>query len=535
MFEAAATPVLNAEVVPSLPDGVVYLDDRMNVTRTDISKVPEGALVFQPEYAGYGTPRGLTNYDGFLIYSYRPGEGGTYVNSINPVSQYRRSRDEFDYISHHRNDIIKAHMHIYALPAGHNIYDFEQSLADFVRKSPWHKCETIMHHPEIWIEHIPVRSEKMPGMLAYYQSPEKRARGIRTPIKPGKYLQKFFSHLLTAEEIHDLGVSWATWSSPPKLTITQDADLIEKAYRSAYNGSCMFFEDGGWSGECHPARIYAGPDLALAFIGDPDSFGGISARVLCWPERKQFINKMYGDDRRLTEALLAEGYTKVDRCRFEGARAVRIEGRHDKLTAPYLDFGGYLAQNDGDEFLTIVDEDAAEGYDSFWACGNTNGLSDGRCKGRGVDCEITGERFDPDEEGAFVDGTGWVSDRGLERAFVWSDHEDRYIHNDDAVYVHRVGHVSDNAFNSDPEYYTCFLSGDNFTTDYDDKVELGDSLGEYAAEHNLTAYGYEVCEHDGLAYPSREMIDVKDLLETRRVHQSNADHYAIEETTDIAA
>jgi len=69
---------------------------------------------------------------------------------------------------------------------------------DFWKSSefPWKRIPYIMEEEELLDALSPRPSSTKPGLVAYYQTPEKRAKGILTPIKPGRFLRKYFSEYL---------------------------------------------------------------------------------------------------------------------------------------------------------------------------------------------------------------------------------------------------------------------------------------------------------------------------------------------------
>ncbi len=80
-------------------------------------------------------------------------------------------------------------------PTGHGDFGISFSRSSIRTRgstSPW-----FFNNFRRWAEMLPAPSETLPGRLAYYQSVEKRVRDIRTPIKPGKWLQKVFGDILT--------------------------------------------------------------------------------------------------------------------------------------------------------------------------------------------------------------------------------------------------------------------------------------------------------------------------------------------------
>lgn len=222
------------------------------------------------------------------------------------------------------------------------------------RLGPWHRKRWFMELMPRWIEHLPAPSTTLDGLLAYYQTPQKRLAGIRTPIKAGKYLKKYFGDVLSEEEIQKYGLEWQNACSPAKLNITQDADEIEAVYKGGPY-SCMVFRHDEYDGDYHPARVYAGPDLGIAYIGPKEK---AEARMVVWPEKLIYYPKRYGDYHRLGLSLQAAGYREGVEDDFAGARIQRIyNDKYDFFTVPYCDLseelgddGRYLRIGGGDVF-----------------------------------------------------------------------------------------------------------------------------------------------------------------------------------------
>ncbi|MFB2553931.1 hypothetical protein [Ensifer soli] len=221
-------------------------------------------------------------------------------------------------------------------------------------RHPWLRHNWFRANFRRWVELLPVPSKTQPGRLAYYTSSAKRAARRETPIKAGRWLQKYFGDILTQEQIKEHALEWEAACGPVDVHITQDADEIEAVYRSNHNGSCMWFGDTSYRGSCHPARVYAGPDLGIAYIGTTDDAKG---RCLVWREKKIFFYKTYGDGDRLKSALVTAGYTEAGSDAFTGARLQRIP-YEDRYVMPYVDT--HEAATDDGEFV-ILDDDGEIG------------------------------------------------------------------------------------------------------------------------------------------------------------------------------
>lgn len=231
------------------------------------------------------------------------------------------------------------------------------------------------------IEHFAHVSLKDKGRIAFTESAEKGAADRQTVIKPGVYLQRYYSEALSTYDIQRLAREFAGMYEEHELLFAHTADEIERVYVNGPN-SCMSHKPSDYASDIHPVRVYAAGDLALAYIaidGEP------TARALCWPERKVY-GRVYGDADRLNPLLEKAGYSAGS---LEGARLTRIE-QHGSLVCPYIDHI-YRVSDDGD-CLRIGGDLMAE---------STNGLID--CEDI-YHCEACGGRVDDDE--AYCDDDG---------------------------------------------------------------------------------------------------------------------------------
>ncbi len=489
----APSTATDIHVRPPLPEGIRYVfDDCDRVTITDVSGAPEGTFGSADPY-----------YCGFL-YRFAPGSNfdcGSNHSDLTNVT--RREADARVHLVRHptsrdygSNPSYSAH------PAHFSFYEYGNG-------NPWNNLAWWKDNFLRWAEHMPAPSNKHPGLLMYFQSPEKRARDIRTPIKPGKYLMKFFSDLLTGEEINNFAVMWSNMATPPKLKVTMDADEIEMLYKGKHNGSCMHFANDGYDGDQHPARAYAGPDLAQAYIGDLEC---ADARCLVWPDKMIYYPKYYGDYRRLEAALEDAGYKPASESSFVGARIQRIP--HGKaFVAPYLDVCGYV--QDRGEFLTIE-------FDGI-PCRETEGLS----RYRGRSCAYNGSTGHNEEDMTYVDNWGWVSEDA------YDDHFGRCVITDDHFHRDRLTLVNDgDAFISDQvisrghyseQWYRCERSDEYFTDNYERRVEMsnGDTWSRTVFEREGA-----VCELSGENYPDDEttILDNGKVVADDRIDEEDEDY-----------
>jgi hypothetical protein len=188
--------------------------------------------------------------------------------------------------------------------------------------------------------HCLAKSKKSQGLWTFFENPDKRARGVRTATKPGRYLTKFYPRL--SPDFIARVAALAVPGNP--VEFTSCPDMIEEVYLNGPS-SCMSYPAHEYrvSDGSHPVRIYGNsPDLMLAYvrsIDDPDRF---SARALVWPEKK-LVGRIYGDQTRIIKALKDAGYDTT-KSFFSyndliGARINYVEddGDEDKAVCPYID------------------------------------------------------------------------------------------------------------------------------------------------------------------------------------------------------
>jgi hypothetical protein len=347
---------------PELPKGVVRVNAR--VTKTD----PEAGIVPE-DWDGWSGGR----FRRYLLVC----TAGHYRGAVDAISATLVDGVE-DFTDYLRRYGDNSQLHLIAYPAGSDPYgELVPHLTP--EHSPWHKQEWFRAHIARWAEHMPRFSTKFPGLVAYYQTPQKRKAGVLTPIKPGKYLKKYFGDVLTEEFIQEQGLAWQTHFKPAELKVTQDADEVQEVYENGPN-SCMSKSAAQFAGDCHPARVYAGPDLGIAYIGSIDD---AAARCVVWPEKKIFA-RVYGDYHRMGSALEAAGYKEGDADDFRGARLRRIYNGHF-YTVPYSDVFNY-AHDDGEYLIW------GRGGDVYMQ--HTNGTNVENPEG--CRCEDCGERMDED-------------------------------------------------------------------------------------------------------------------------------------------
>lgn len=223
--------------------------------------------------------------------------------------------------------------------------------------------------------HFPHLSLKAPGEIAYTKSADEGARDIQRRMKAGKYLQRYFSAVLTPPQIAEWAARArhaATSQSPSSalpsvrlpttgLEIIASADELVSIYKSG-PPSCMSFPTDAYQGSTHPARAYAEPSDIRVAIYRRD--GRITARKLICPAKRIFQSGGYGDTQTLAAELMRAGYSAIVpqyTPAFCGARILAIpnlkptRGDREAFCAPSVDNSALRFALDADpQFLRLV-------------------------------------------------------------------------------------------------------------------------------------------------------------------------------------
>jgi hypothetical protein len=232
--------------------------------------------------------------------------------------------------------------------------------------------------------HFPHVSMSNKSMLAYTESSEKGAKDVQTQIKPGAYLSKYFSYVLSPDEIADLVRDWQCRYADCELKYARTPADIVRIYqngpRSCMSGAADEYSTHVKGGYLHPCEVYGQSeafhgDLTMAYL---EGKNGISARCLVWEEKKQF-GRIYGDSTLLYRELQALGYTQGV---FNGARIAKIKvgtAKHQAFLMPYIDGWSYVMEQP-DHFVLKLESDVplADRRKVRMVCSaNTNGRTEG--------------------------------------------------------------------------------------------------------------------------------------------------------------
>lgn len=317
--------------------------------------------------------------------------------------------------------------------------------------------------------------------VAFTESPAKGAADRQTVMKPGKYLTKYFSHVLSADRITQIATEFSAMYATATLHIATDADDIERVYTNGPH-SCMAHSAESFAGPCHPARVYAGPDLAVAYINNADS-SRIVARAVCWPERKVY-STIYGDAIRLEAALEAAGYACGD---LDGARVQKLCAGSRGYVMPSVD-GIHHACVDGAHIVL--------GMRGNLECQNTNGVS-----GKAYSCCGCGEGLS-EEECFPTNSDGSYCESCYDDCTMYCEYYEE-TREDETVEMANGQYWSLGAFRN--HGFVCAINGTNHPDDEGVRMANGDTWSEKAFEDD----GF-VCEGTGVCYPMSECVRLHD-------------------------
>jgi hypothetical protein len=219
---------------------------------------------------------------------------------------------------------------------------------------------------EALAEHYCHRSKDKPSFIAFTENAEKGSRDIQTRMRPGAYLTKYFSDVLSESQINHYARLHAMLSGDQVFSV-QFAKTAREIIDVYVNGpeSCMTHDASEYSSHIHPVSVYGDSDLQLAYIEAQAEYhdADIMARALVWPERKIY-GRVYPTPERyvggnrdsasaayqaMVQALESLGYSPG---RFNGAKIRKIESQNSNgdYVMPYLD-GAQDVDDDGDSWI----------------------------------------------------------------------------------------------------------------------------------------------------------------------------------------
>jgi hypothetical protein len=329
--------------------------------------------------------------------------------------------------------------------------------------------------------HFPHTSVEDPTMVAFTPSHEYGKRDRQVRMKVGKYLTKYYSGVLTPEEIR----AFANGSKGLEVKFAETEAEMRYVYRhgpsSCMSGHVDEFHD--IEGDYHPVDVYADGDFRLAYIEPMEK--SILARAFV-NERHKIWVRAYGDEANtLGDWLCENGYEHLDT--WENCYLKIVKDDNNQFVLPFLDGNTKgVRQKDGKWLITSHNTDIR--------CDFTNGVysdsDNGTCDCCGSDVPEDSLTWSEYHQESICEGC-------IDRyCFAYYSGGRTFVHQDECVY----NESNDEHY----EYhYAIEEAGLVQTTDgcwyhYDDTVE------DLDGEHIYTGDALEVGEEDGSpVYASR--------------------------------
>ncbi len=216
---------------------------------------------------------------------------------------------------------------------------------------PWANAVWWKNHQHIHGDHFPHVSQKNSvGLMAYTETEDKGSADVQTPIKPGKYLEKYFPKILDPFIIRDLCTVFSNVFEDNCLLFADTEDDFETFYTTGPS-SCMSHPKEKYTSHIHPVRVYAAGDLSLCYMKRD---GRIVARTLCYPAKKLY-SRVYGDAGRIEPLLSKDGWKKGPPVGAKLQRVLTWENKAAKsgnraFVAPHIDDITYVV-DEGDHLI----------------------------------------------------------------------------------------------------------------------------------------------------------------------------------------
>lgn len=389
-------------------------------------------------------------------------------------------------------------------------------------------------------------SDIAPENILFFESKAKLSKGRTTPIKPGKFLKKYFADVLNEQDI-------LKWTEKHKEQFVDGSELhwaetgeeIAAVYSmSATFNSCMQHKFPAKEGDrnsghfprdlpVHPTYVYGAGDLSLAYLHKGDRLVG---RALVWKE-KGLVGRVYGDIVSVRSALKRAGIhttsDQTDYDTFEGARLLHVpfpyaeddNGKYDhvykeqpRIVVPYIDgkVEGLVFSEDK-KYLILTDQE----WDEDWThCENpatfkasdAGGYAYGSCECKmcGKDKRSFNHMYCKGEvEGEYV--KTWICTHCFDKHAVYSEMKGLYYNRAEFTQIR----VYQNSYWGETSRWA--------VAEVDDVVKAVDGLhrflhdctmlvdGTYVANHMLSRYAFESCV-DGKLYPMTRKITTDESI-----------------------
>ena len=261
-----------------------------------------------------------------------------------------------------------------------------------------------------------------PSMLAYTENPTKGEADRQTPIKVGRYLNRFTKGL-SEDRIRQVVEAHNACFDTGELEIAITSKEIVQVYTNGPN-SCMSHDISHFSSSEHPTTVYGSGDLGIAYIGGLAKPRG---RALVYLKKKVY-STIYGDVARLKSILDKSGYKEDTGADFEGAKINKISCKRnpDFYVMPYLDndYGvAYAKDKDGTSLNTHFVMSHSPDY-----CGQyTHGLNDEN----GWYCGWCDEMQNEGEDSVYTENSGDICWHCYENDWFTCEECDEVMHNDE--------------------------------------------------------------------------------------------------------
>lgn len=294
-------------------------------------------------------------------------------------------------------------------------------------------------------------------LMAIYESRDKYDKRIRAYGKPAKMLRKIIP-VISESEANEFAIWWNETFCTSESDYEIKESLKESAFVQAYKGeqtktldptldcgyetfgtkslkaSCMRHEFGNLPK--HPAAAYASGDFKIVWVQDKN--GKIAGRSVVSIAKggvlrdKPLAGAIYTTSDKVS-ALIANHLKEtgcIPESNWSGSHMQRIE--YDGcFVLPYVD--GLRALSDNGNYLVFDRHGDLE-------ADQTSGLVEATEK---VTCDCCGDRYDSDNEGAYVDNYGSVCQSCLDHQFTY--YEGEYYNNDDCVTVYSYNRYGTNS------------------------------------------------------------------------------------------
>ena len=336
-------------------------------------------------------------------------------------------------------------------------------------------------------------SETVKGRVAYYQDDDKRAKGIRTPIKVRKYLQKFFKDFRSAEELELIAKMLDEVLQPSDewdVRLYSDDNLDGWAAAYYHIGSCMNTRDKNYGvGEHKTYRCYCtsamtggakSSGLTLAVLYQD---GKPVARAITFKgsNNDKFYMRNYGDD-RLVRWLGDNGYTYQNCLPNDTHLWTEVyDADKDQYLSPYVDGADHNASA---EIVHIGDH-------HYWVTSSSGVVLQESCGYTCASlhhCSDCGERIGRGDEYYRTDMLGYI----VPLCYICEDEHCYTVDDEDNIYV-SISYSDDLIATNNQGYYTqayidtynLVLTGDNDII-HQDYAEYCAYRGKYYSESDFT-------------------------------------------------